>query len=134
MKIRKKKITSLFVLTMMALAFTACSKNDGSSENIPNTSTHTLVLKAKNSESTSYHIHKEYDNHMTLLSEISENFWTSQEIALSENTIASMVINALGANLKLQIFVDGVLKKGRSENRHNFVRSYSPQPQIISSF
>jgi hypothetical protein len=134
MKIRKKKITSLFVLTMMALAFTACSKDDGSSENLPNTSTHTLVLKAKNSESTGSHIPYEYDNDMTLLFEISENFWTSQEIALSENTIASMVINALGANLKLQIFVDGVLKKGRSENRHNFVRSYSPQPQIISSF
>ena len=116
MKTRKKKITSLFVLTMIALAFTGCSSDDGGSGTTPIAGTHKLVLKAEASGSTIHHILYGYDDEMTSVSGISETSWTSPEIALPESaSVANFTANAVGATdastLKLQVFVDGVLKK-----------------------
>lgn len=116
MKTRKKKITSLFIVTMISIAFTACSKDDGGSDNVPNASVHKMILKAETSGSTIHHILYGYDDEMTSVSGISETSWTSQEIVLPENaSVANFTANAVGVNdastLKLQIFVDGVLKK-----------------------
>jgi pyridoxal biosynthesis lyase PdxS len=117
MKKRKKKITSLFILTMISFAFTACSKDDGGSENIPNASTHTLVLKAETSSgSTLSHLLYGYDSNQTTVSGLGVATWTSLEIALPENaSVVNFSANGVGidaaSTLKLQIFVDGVLKK-----------------------
>lgn len=116
MKSRKKKITSLFVLTMIALAFTGCSKDDGESEGAPIAGTHKLVLKAVASGSTINHLLYGYDNEMTSVSGISETSWTSPEITLPVNaSVANFTANGVGATdastLKVQVFVDGVLKK-----------------------
>ncbi|WP_370030973.1 hypothetical protein [Flavobacterium sp. 28YEA47A] len=101
---------------MIVLAFTGCSKDDGGSDTTPIAGTHKLVLKAQTSGSTIHHLLYGYDDEMTSVSGISETSWTSPEIALPENaSVANFTANAVGADdastLKVQIFVDGVLKK-----------------------
>ncbi|PKW20708.1 hypothetical protein [Flavobacterium lindanitolerans] len=117
MKTRKKKITSLFIVTMISIAYTACSKDDGGSEDVPNASTHTLVLKAETSSgSTLSHLLYGYDSRLTTVSGLGVTTWTSPEIALPENaSVANFTANGVGVDaastLKVQVFVDGVLKK-----------------------
>lgn len=117
MKTRKKKITSLFVLTMIALAFTGCSKDDGEADTTPIAGTQKLVLKAEaSSGSTISYLLYGYDNSLTTVSGVGRATWTSPEIALPANaSVANFTVNGVGADatstLKVQVFVDGVLKK-----------------------
>lgn len=137
MTTRKKKITSLFVLTMIPFAFTACSKDDGGSDSAPIAGTHKLILKAEASSGfTISHLLYEYDNSLTTVSGVDRAAWTSPEIALPANaSVANFTVNGVGADatsrLKAQVFVDDVLKK---EETGTILSVGTAQPQIISSF
>lgn len=110
-----KKIAAMLVLAASALSFTGCSKDDGEDSNGGNG--HKLVFKAEVSAGSSINQSVYgYDSSLTTVTGLSGLTWTSPEVTAPANArVASFVVNAVGANasstLKLQIFVDGVLKK-----------------------
>lgn len=80
-----------------------------------------MVLKAETSSgSTLSHLLYGYDSNQTTVSGLGVATWTSLEIALPENaSVVNFTANGVGidaaSTLKLQIFVDGVLKKEEVE-------------------
>lgn len=112
-----KKTTQKITLSILAFAivsFMACSKDN--KNNSPATS-HKLVYKAEASAGSNINISVYgYDATLTTASALSGTTWTSPEITAPANSnVATIMVNAMGVNisstLKVQIFVDGVLKK-----------------------
>lgn len=118
MKKTKNRIATFFILTFAAFAFTACSKDDGADgPNLNGTEQHKIVFKAETSAgATISHLLYGYDNSMTSVSGLSNATWVSPEVSVPANAnMANFSVNGVGANanstLKVQIFVDGILKK-----------------------
>jgi len=115
MKTEKNKIATFLILALSAFAFTSCSKDDGDDANGGNS--HKLVFKAEVSAGSSINQSVYgYDTSLTTVTGLGGLAWTSPEVTAPANArVASFVVNAVGANasstLKLQVFVDGVLKK-----------------------
>lgn len=112
-------MAALFLLALSAFTFTGCSKDDGEDSNGGGSTgnSHKLVFKAEaSSGSTIDQGVYGYDSSLTTVSSLNTTTWTSPEVTAPNNArVASFVVNARGANasstLKLQVFVDGVLKK-----------------------
>lgn len=107
----KLKALILFVFTTLVLF--SCSKNKSN----PFSTEHKVVFKATASSGSSINmIVYGYDATLTTLSSVNSSSWTSSEVTVPANaTVASITANAIGANaaatLKVEVYVDGVLKK-----------------------
>ncbi|MBL7704082.1 MAG: hypothetical protein JNM21_00915 [Taibaiella sp.] len=107
----KLKALILFIFTTLLLV--SCSKDKSN----PINTEHKVVFKATASSGSSVNmIVYGYDATLTTLSSVNSSSWTSPEITVPANaTVASITANAMGADasatLKVQVYVDGVLKK-----------------------
>lgn len=114
MKVSRNKYAALIFAALIAIATLGCSKDKN---NAPSSTSHKLVFKAEASSGSSLNmVVYGYDNTLTTVSSLGGTTWTSPEITAPANaTVASVVLNAMGANasstLKVQVYVDGVLKK-----------------------
>lgn len=116
----KNVLKGSFVMVMAALVFgfvTSCSNNDDD-DNIPGTNkTHKVVFKAEASAGSNIEIAVYgIDGNPTTATSLSGTTWTSPEITTEAGAFnANVAVNAIGANasstLKVQIWVDGELKK-----------------------
>lgn len=120
---KKMKLKSVlkgsFVMVMAALVFgfvTSCSNDDD--DDIPGTNkTHKVVFKAEASVGSNIEIAVYgIDGNPTTATSLSGTTWTSPEITTEAGAMsANVAINAVGAStsstLKVQIWVDGELKK-----------------------
>lgn len=111
---------AFFVLltTMLIGAVASCSKDDDDDNNVNGSKkSHKVVFKAiassgSNIEAAVYGI----DGNPTTATSLSGSTWTSPEVTSEAGAYnANVVVNALGvnasSNLKVQIWVDGELKK-----------------------
>ncbi len=115
----KNVLKGSFVMVMAALVFgfvTSCSNDDD--DNIPGTNkTHKVVFKAEASAGSNIDIAVYgIDGNPTTATSLSGTTWTSPEITTEAGAMsANVAINAIGAStsstLKVQIWVDGELKK-----------------------
>lgn len=115
----KNVLKGSFVMVMAALVFgfvTSCSNDDD--DNIPGTSkTHKVVFKAEASAGSNIEIAVYgIDGNPTTATSLSGTTWSSPEITTEAGAMsANVAINAIGAStsstLKVQIWVDGELKK-----------------------
>ncbi len=102
-------------LTLALFLFVGCSDDDNNGSSSP--SEDEIVFKAEASAGSSLNLCVYgYDSTLTTASSLGGTVWTSAPItAPSDATVASIVMNAMGANenstLKVQIYVNGVLKK-----------------------
>lgn len=91
----------------------SCSKDKSN----PINTEHKVVFKATASSGSAVNmVVYGYDATLTTLSSVNSASWTSPEITVPANaTVATITANAMGANaaatLKVQVYVDGVLKK-----------------------
>lgn len=114
MELLKNKFAALTVMTAIVLSTLGCSKDK---DDTPSNTSHKLVFKAEASSGSSLNtVVYGYDNSLTSVSSLSSTTWTSPEITAPANaSVASVIMNAIGANasstLKVQVYVDGVLKK-----------------------
>ncbi|OBW42763.1 hypothetical protein AB670_00847 [Chryseobacterium sp. MOF25P] len=116
----KNVLKGSFVMVMAALVFgfvTSCSNNDDD-DNIPGTNkTHKVVFKAEASSGSNIDIAVYgIDGNPTTATSLSGTTWTSPEITTEAGAFnANVAVNAIGASasstLKVQIWVDGELKK-----------------------
>ncbi|MCD0457596.1 hypothetical protein LPB85_19335 [Chryseobacterium sp. LC2016-27] len=116
----KNVLKGSFVMVMAALVFgfvTSCSNNDDD-DNIPGTNkTHKVVFKAEASAGSNIEIAVYgIDGNPTTATSLSGTTWSSPEITTEAGAMsANVAINAVGAStsstLKVQIWVDGELKK-----------------------
>lgn len=116
---KKMKLKGSFVMVMAALVFgfvTSCSNDDD--DDIPGTNkTHKVVFKAEASAGSSIDIAVYgIDGNPTTATSLSGTTWSSPEITSEAGAMsANVAVNAFGANasstLKVQIWVDGELKK-----------------------
>lgn len=116
----KNVLKGSFVMVMAALVFgfvTSCSNNDDD-DNIPGTNkTHKVVFKAEASAGSNIDIAVYgIDGNPTTATSLSGTTWTSPEITTEAGAFnANVAVNAIGAStsstLKVQIWVDGELKK-----------------------
>lgn len=114
----KNVLKGSFVMVMAALVFgfvTACSNDD---DDIPGTNkTHKVVFKAEASAGSNIEIAVYgIDGNPTTATSLSGTTWSSPEITTEAGAMsANVAINAIGAStsstLKVQIWVDGELKK-----------------------
>ncbi|SUX46127.1 MmpS family transport accessory protein [Chryseobacterium indoltheticum] len=114
----KNVLKGSFVMVMAALVFgfvTSCSNDD---DDIPGTNkTHKVVFKAEASAGSSIDIAVYgIDGNPTTATSLSGTTWSSPEITTEAGAMsANVAVNAVGANasstLKVQIWVDGELKK-----------------------
>lgn len=108
------EITTFALLLITLISLTACSKDN---KNTSPAKSHKLVYKAEASAGSKVNMSVYgYDATLTTASGLSGTTWTSPEITAPANAnLASITVNGIGANssstLKVQIFVDGVLKK-----------------------
>ncbi len=97
----------------VALCFAGCTKDN----NTPDNKSYKIVFKAEASNGSTLNMAVYgYDATLTTLSNIGGITWTSPEITTKPGaSVASVSLNAMGLNasstLKVEIFVDGVLKK-----------------------
>ncbi|MCF6402558.1 hypothetical protein L3C95_11600 [Chitinophaga filiformis] len=109
-----KFLRNALLALMFASTFTACSKDD---DNKPSSSSHKVVFKAIASAGcTLTAAAYAYDGHQTTATGLSGATWTSPEITVPPGTVlvtAAVVGSGVNASssLKVQIFVDGDLKK-----------------------
>lgn len=114
MKIARNKYAAIIFATLITISIFGCSKDK---DDKPSATSHKIVFKAEaSSGSTLQLVVFGYDNTLTTASSLGGTTWTSPEITAPANaTVASVVLNAIGANaastLKVQVYVDGVLKK-----------------------
>lgn len=100
---------------MIATLFSACKKDD--KDDAPGRTTHKLVFKAEGSAGVNLTVVAYgYDTQITSASNLSGNTWSSAEINVPASAVsANITINGTGvsstATLKVQIYVDGQLKK-----------------------
>lgn len=116
----KNVLKGSFVMVMAALIFgfvTSCS-NDDDDDNVPGTNkTHKVVFKAEASAGSNIEIAVYgIDGNPTTATSLSGTTWSSPEITTEAGAMsANVAINAVGAStsstLKVQIWVDGELKK-----------------------
>ncbi|MBW3522778.1 MmpS family transport accessory protein [Chryseobacterium sp. NKUCC03_KSP] len=116
----KNVLKGSFVMVMAALIFgfvTSCS-NDDDDDNVPGTNkTHKVVFKAEASAGSNIEIAVYgIDGNPTTATSLSGTTWSSPEITTETGAMsANVAINAIGAStsstLKVQIWVDGELKK-----------------------
>lgn len=118
-KIKLNKVlkgTFLLLATTVLLGFvTSCSSDDDDQAN-PTTS-HKVVFKAEASSGSGINtaVHG-IDGNVTTATSLTGTTWTSTEITAPAGSVsANVAVNAVGANanstLKVQIYVDGQLKK-----------------------
>jgi hypothetical protein len=99
---------------MFASIFTGCSKDDDAK---PSSTSHKVIFKAIASTGCNISVAAYgYDNTPTSATGLSGTTWTSPEITVPAGTVvATASVSAEGVNasssLKVQIFVDGELKK-----------------------
>ena len=115
----KNVLKGSFVMVMAALVFgfvTSCSNDDD--DDIPGTNkTHKVIFKAEASAGSSIDIAVYgIDGNPTTATSLSGTTWSSPEITTEAGAMsANVAVNAVGANasstLKVQIWVDGELKK-----------------------
>lgn len=117
-KIKLNKVlkgTFLLLATSVVMGFvTSCSNDDDESN--PETS-HKIVFKAEASSGSDINIAVYgIDGNTTTATSLTGTTWTSTEITAPAGSFsANVAVNAVGANanstLKVQIYVDGQLKK-----------------------
>lgn len=115
----KNVLKGSFVMVMAALVFgfvISCSNDDD--DNIPGTNkTHKVVFKAEASAGSNIEIAVYgIDGNPTTATSLSGTTWSSPEITSEAGAMsANVAVNAIGASasstLKVQIWVDGELKK-----------------------
>lgn len=109
--------TFVVLLTTMLIGFATSCSNDDDDDNSPAKSSHKVVFKAiassgSNIEVAVYGI----DGNPTTASSLGGTTWTSPEVTSEAGAYnANVAVNAIGADasstLKVQIWVDGELKK-----------------------
>lgn len=105
----------LFPALLIVTLFSACKKDD--KDDAPGRTSHKLVFKAVGSAGVNLSIVAYgYDTQITSASNLSGNTWSSAEINVPASAVsANITINgnavASTATLKVQIYVDGQLKK-----------------------
>ncbi|SFN31952.1 hypothetical protein SAMN05428949_2404 [Chitinophaga sp. YR627] len=108
-----------FLALLLSLVFVACSKDD---DNKPSSSSHKVYFKAVASAGSSISVAVwGYDGKVTTASSLSGTTWTSPEFEVPGGTIvANAAVSATGVNasstLKVQVFVDGVMKEEGSSS------------------
>ena len=107
----------LMMMTALILGFFASCSNDDD-DNVPGTNkSHKVVFKAEASSGSNIDVAVYgIDGNPTTASSLSGTTWTSPEVTTEGGAYsANVAVNAIGANasstLKVQIWVDGVLKK-----------------------
>lgn len=117
MKTTKKRMSTFLMLAITAFAFTACSKDEDGDDPGAIVPAHTLVFKAETTSDLKIsHLLYGYDADLTSVSGLNTITWTSPEVPVPASaTKASFSVNGVGTNaastLKVQVYVDGVLKK-----------------------
>lgn len=107
-----KKHLFLTLTALVTLVLTSCSKKDDA----PAKSSHKVVFKAQTSSDSRIEIAVYgYDTKTTTASSLSGSTWTSPELTVPAGTaVANVSVSGIGVNasssLKVQIFVDGVMK------------------------
>lgn len=106
---------------MFASIFTGCSKDD---DGKPSSGSHKVTFKATASAGSSISgAAYGYDNQQTVATSLSGTTWTSPEINVPAGTVlVTAAVTGTGvdasSSLKVQVFVDGELKKeGTSTGR-----------------
>lgn len=113
MKMKKSKFASFILLAVIALSLLNCSKGGDK----PSNTSHKIVFKAEASAGSALNMAVYgYDATLTTVSGLGGITWTSPEITAPSNVnLANITVNAIGVNasstLKVQIYVNGVLKK-----------------------
>jgi len=109
-----KFLRNALLALMLASTFTSCSKDD---DNKPASTSHKVVFKATASAGSNISVAVyAYDANQTTATSLTGTTWTSPEITVPAGTVvATAAVSATGANasssLKVQIYVDGELKK-----------------------
>lgn len=106
---------ALFLLLFSTLLVTSCNSDDDSPAS-SNTSKKVVFKAVASSDANVGMVVYGYDTSLTTASSLSGTTWNSSEIVVPANAyIASIVMNGVGTStsstLKVQIYVDGVLKK-----------------------
>ncbi|MEY8762007.1 hypothetical protein [Chryseobacterium tongliaoense] len=105
----------VFLMTALLLGFVTSCKDDNDD---PSPSTHKVVLKAIASSGSNLQtaVYGVSGNPKTV--SLSGTTWISEEMIASEGTLINAVVNGVGANtsstLKVQVWIDGVMKKEES--------------------
>ncbi len=108
-----KFLRNALLTLMFASIFTGCSKDDDK----PSSSSHKVTFKAIASTGSNIEIAVYgYDSNPTTVTSLTGTTWSSPEITVPAGSIvATAAVSATGVNasssLKVQIFVDGELKK-----------------------
>jgi hypothetical protein len=109
-----KFLRNSLLALMFASIFTGCSKDD---DNKPSSSSHKVTFKAVASTGSNISIAVYgYDANPTTATSLSGTTWSSPELTVPAGTVlATAAVSATGvdasSSLKVQIFVDGELKK-----------------------
>lgn len=109
----KIKLTRPALLFFAVISILSCSSDDDSAANVSNK----VIFKAEASSGSSINmVVYGYDATLETVSGINNQSWTSPEITIPASAnVASIIANAMGANasstLKVQVYVNGVLKK-----------------------
>jgi hypothetical protein len=113
MKVLQNKFAKFIVLIFVIPLVVNCSSDDKG----PSNTTKKVIFKAEASTGSSINMAVYgYDATLTTVSSINNQSWTSPEITVPASAnVASVIANAMGANaastLKVQVYVNGVLKK-----------------------
>lgn len=109
---RLEKNLKIVFITLVAINLIGCSKGEK-----PSSKPHKIIFKAEVSAGSSLNqATYGYDATLTTVSSLGGTTWTSPEVTVpADATVATISTNAMGTNtsstLKVQVFVDGVLKK-----------------------
>ncbi|MFP3598281.1 hypothetical protein [Chryseobacterium sp. SIMBA_029] len=108
----------VFAMAMLLGITFSCSKDDDDDNNVAGSNgTHKVVFKAEASSGSNISIAVYgYDANATTATSLNGTSWSSPEITVPAGALTlNAAVNATGANasstLKVQIYVDGVLKK-----------------------
>lgn len=114
MYIIKNKINVLLLIVAVLFTLAGCSKKN---QRTPANVSHKVIFKAEASSGSFINmVVYGYDVTLTPVSGINTSTWSSPELTVPATAnIASITANALGTNasatLKVQVYVNGVLKK-----------------------
>jgi hypothetical protein len=109
-----KFLRNALLTLMFASIFTGCSKDDDAK---PSSTAHKVIFKAIASTGSNISVAVYgYDSTPTTATSLSGTTWTSPEVNVPAGTVvATAAVSATGvdasSSLKVQIFVDGELKK-----------------------